>query len=137
MTYLLDTNVISELRHRRGEPRVRAWVDARAASELAISVVTVIEIETGILRLARTDPRQAAVLRKWFEERVLTAFADHIYPIDLSTARQVAPLHVPHPAPRHDALIAGTALEHRLIVVTRNTADFEQTGVEIVNPWVE
>lgn len=135
MNYLLDTNVLSELRSSKGEFRVRAWVDSQPTRELAISVVTVIEIETGILRLARTDPYQAGKLQRWFEDRVLTAFAGRILPIDLLTARHVAPLHVPDPAPRHDALIAATALTHGLTVVTRNVVDFRRAGVEVIDPW--
>lgn len=135
MSYLQDTNILSELRRRTAHAKVRAWVDTQPASDLMISVVTVIEIETGILRLARTDRAQAQTLSTWFSDRVLAAFADRILPIDLATARQVAPLHVPDPAPRHDALIAGTALAHQLTVVTRNVGDFERTGVTVVNPW--
>lgn len=134
MTFLLDTNVISELRTARGDPGVREWADAQPLASLHLSVVTVIEIETGILRRARTDPSQAELLRGWLESRVLPGFADRILPIDLAVARQVAQLHVPDPAPRHDALIAGTALAHDLTVVTRNTSDFQRTGVRTLNP---
>jgi len=133
--YLLDTNVVSELRSRRGAAQVRAWVDAQSALDLAISVVTLIEIETGILRLARRDPAQAKLLDSWFTDRLLPAFAYRTLPIDLAVARRVAVLHVPDPAPKHDALIAGTALANDLIVVTRNTADFQRTGVEVLDPW--
>jgi predicted nucleic acid-binding protein len=133
--YLLDTNVVSELRRRRGDPGVKQWVAKQSVADLAISVVTVIEIETGILRKGRTDPDQAQILTRWFEQNVLTGFADRILPLDLSAARRVTSLHVPDQAPQHDALIAGTALARGLTVVTRNTRDFERAGVEYFNPW--
>ncbi|MGL4175153.1 MAG: type II toxin-antitoxin system VapC family toxin [Dermatophilaceae bacterium] len=135
MRYLLDTNVIGELRRRAGDHGVKTWVSRQATTDLAISVVTVIEIELGILRKARTDPDQARALTRWFEDRVLAGFADRILPLDLSAARRVAPLHVPDQTPQHDALIAGTALARSLTVVTRNSEGFERTGVAALNPW--
>jgi predicted nucleic acid-binding protein len=133
--YLLDTNVVSELRKRRGDPGVKKWVADQSAADLAISVVTIIEIETGILRKERTDPDQAHALTRWLENNVLTGFAERILPLDLTAARRVASLPVPGQAPQHDALIAGTALARGLTVVTRNTHDFERTGAECLNPW--
>jgi hypothetical protein len=133
--YLLDTNVISELRKRRGDPEVKQWVAKQRAADLSISVVTVIEIEIGIMQKGRTDPGQAQTLTRWFEQNVLTGFADRILPLDLAAARRVASLHVPDRAPQHDALIAGTALARGLTVVTRNTRDFERAGVDYLNPW--
>lgn len=135
MIYLLDTNVVSELRKRRGDSGVKGWVAQQRVADLAISVVTVIEIETGILRKKRTDPDQATMLMRWFEHNVLTGFADRILPLDLAAARRVAALHVPDQAPQHDALIAGTALARGLTVVTRNTRDFERAGVDHLDPW--
>lgn len=133
--YLLDTNVVSELRKRGGDTGVKQWVAKQSAADLAISVVTIIEIEIGILRKGRTDPNQGRILTRWFEQNVLTGFADRILPLDLAAARRVASLHVPNQAPQHDALIAGTALSRALTVVTRNTRDFERAGVEYLNPW--
>jgi predicted nucleic acid-binding protein len=133
--YLLDTNVISELRKRNGDTGVKRWVAGQNASDLAVSVVTLIEIETGILRRGRTDPKQARILNQWFEQNVLSGFADRILSLDLPAARRVAALHVPDQAPQHDALIAGTALARALTVVTRNTRDFERAGVAYLNPW--
>lgn len=133
--YLLDTNVISELRKRQGDSGVKQWVAEQTVADLAISVVTVIEIEIGILWRARTDADQARVLTRWFERSVLTGFADRILSLDLAAARRVASLHVPDQAPQHNALIAGTALARGLTVVTRNIRDFERSGVDYLNPW--
>jgi toxin FitB len=137
VSHLLDTNVVSELRKRPGvvDPRVLAWALARPAYELFISVITVMEIELGVLRLERRNPEQGAVLRRWFESGVLFGFADRILPVDVGVARRAARLHVPDPRPERDAFIAATAVEHGLVVATRNVADFEPTGVTLVNPW--
>jgi hypothetical protein len=134
--YLLDTNVVSELRRlERAEPRVRAWAEGLAAGEFHLSVITILEIERGILLVARRDKEQARQLRAWLEGDVLAGFAERIVPVSLEIARRSAVLHVPDPMPERDALIAATALVHRMTVVTRNTADFERTGVAMLNPW--
>lgn len=135
MSYLLDTNVISELRKRDGEPQVKAWAASQNATDLHISVITALEIELGILRKRRTDPAQADALDRWFKQSVLTGFANRILPLDLEAAHRTAPLHVPDKAPQHDALIAGTALAQGLTVATRNVADFHAMGVAVINPW--
>lgn len=134
--YLLDTNVLSELRRRdRTHPRVAAWADGIEADRLFLSVITVLEIEAGVLLLARRDAAQGAVLRTWVEDRVLPAFGRRILPVDVPVALRCARLHVPDPRAERDALIAATALVHDLRIVTRNVADFAPMGVEIVNPW--
>jgi predicted nucleic acid-binding protein len=134
--FLLDTNVLSELRRRtRTHPNVAAWADARPAADLYLSVIAILEIETGALLVQRRDPSQGAVLRDWIETRVLPAFSGRILPIDVAVARTCARLHVPDPRAERDALIAATALVHRMTVVTRNTADFRATGVLLHNPW--
>ena len=137
--YLLDTNVVSAL--RRANPsdsrylKIRAWVDGIAATDLFLSVITVLEIEIGILRVRRRDAAQGTALRAWLDRQVLPAFVDRILPVDLAVAQMVAQLHVPDPRPERDALIAATALVHRLAVVTRNVADFRPMGVPLLNPW--
>lgn len=134
--FLLDTNVVSELRRpERADANVRAWASGTPAELYAISVVTVLELEWGILLVERRDAMQAAVLRRWLEREVLTPLADRILPIDTPIARRCANLHVPDPRPERDALIAATALTLGLTLVTRNIADFEPMGVSLLNPW--
>ncbi len=137
MSYLLDTNVISELRKPAGRaaPNVRTWAQQQATSDLLISVITVMEIEIGVARLERRDPEQGAVLRGWLERDLLAAFAARTLPVDLGVVRQAVRMHVPDPRPERDVLIAATALRSNLVVVTRNTADFQALGVELLNPW--
>lgn len=135
--FLLDTNVVSELRRpERADANVRAWASSTPAELYAISVVTILELERGILLVERRDAMQAAVLRRWLEGEILTPLADRILPIDTSIARRCANLHVPDPRPERDALIAATALTLGLTVVTRNVGDFEPTGVTLINPWL-
>jgi len=135
MKYLIDTNVLSEARKPTGDALVKAWLRRHVPEDLAISVITVLEIDVGIQRVRRRDPVTAEVLQNWLDKRVLTAFNGRILPLDLSCVHQIASLHVPDPVPDHDAIIAGTALAHGLIVVTRNTKDFARTGVTVINPW--
>ena len=136
--YLLDTNVVSELRKVRSakaDPNVAAWSDQVDAAELHISVVTLHELEVGLLLVQRRDAAQGRVLRAWFDEHVLPAFAGRILPVSEPVVRRSAPLHVPDPRPLADAMIAATGLVHRLTVVTRNVSDFTTTGVQVHNPW--
>mgnify|MGYP002724323652 FL=1 len=137
MSYLLDTNIISELRkpQRRANAGVRSWVSSRAAADLYLSAITILEIEVGIGRLSRRDPVQAKRLRAWLDDDVLDAFAGRILPVDLPVARRCARMHVPDPRPERDALIAATASVRGLTVVTRNVKDFELLGVPVLNPW--
>ena len=124
--YLLDTHVLSELRRRdRIDPRVAAWADTVEQDALYLSVVTILEVELGILAVERRDPAQAALLRRWLEDRVLPAFDARILPIDTAVARACARLHVPDRRAERDAMIGATALTHRMTVVTRNVVDFE------------
>ncbi|MGO1410900.1 MULTISPECIES: type II toxin-antitoxin system VapC family toxin [unclassified Microbacterium] len=137
MRYLLDTNVVSELRkpERRADPAVRSWVASRAPSDLCLSAITVLEVEVGIRGLERRDRAQASRLQTWLEEGLLGAFAGRILPVDVSVARRAAQLHTPDPRPERDALIAATAAVHALTVVTRNVKDFEALDVAIIDPW--
>ncbi len=136
--YLLDTNVVSELRKAKSvkaNKHVIAWAEGVPTISLYLSAMTVLELETGVLMIERRDPPQGAILRAWLDEQVLPAFTDRIIVVDAVVARQCAKLHVPDPRSERDALIAASALVHGLIVVTRNVGDFRPMGVEIINPW--
>ncbi len=137
MSFLLDTNVVSELRKRPGvvDPGVLEWAQLHPARDLYISVVTVMEIELGVARIERRDRQQAAVLRDWMHTGVLAGFDGRILPVDVDVALRAARLHVPDPRPERDAFIAATAQVHGLTVITRNIKDFQPTGVAAVDPW--
>ena len=138
MSFLLDTHMVSELRkirHGKADRRVAQWADGVDAGDLFLSVVTVQEIEIGVLLAERRDPKQGAILRNWLARQVLPAFEGRILAIDTAIAQRSARLHVPNPRPVRDGLIAATALVHGMTVVTRNVADFEPTGVAVLNPW--
>jgi predicted nucleic acid-binding protein len=136
--YLLDTNVVSELRKVRAgkaDPRVADWADRVNAVDLFVSAIVVQELDIGVLLVERRDPVQGAVLRAWLDGNVLPAFEGRVLDVDTQVARISAQFHVPDPRPVRDSLIAATALVHGLTVVTRNVADFESTGVPVFNPW--
>lgn len=135
--YLLDTNVISEIRKAtRADAFVRAWAEKTPASTFWLSTITVLELEIGVLRVERRDAVQGAALRQWLENGVLVRLGARILGAGLEIARRAAQLHVPDPRPERDALIAATALTHGLTVVTRNISDFEPMGVALFNPWL-
>ena len=137
MTYLLDTNVVSELRKAadRADPGVRAWARSKRTSELWLNVITVMEVEIGVGRVERRDQRQGRTLRRWLEQDLLPAFEGRLLPVDVAVARRAASFHVPDPRPERDVLIAATALERGMTVVTRNVSDFTALDVDLVDPW--
>lgn len=138
MMYVLDTNVVSELRKVRAgkaDPNVAAWAESVDAADLFVSVITIMELELGVLSIERRDATQGAVLRAWLEQHVLPEFSGRTLPIDTAVAQRCARLHIPDKRCERDALIAATALVHGMTVVTRNVVDFQPTGVTLLNPW--
>lgn len=134
--YVLDTNVISELRQGKPKqsPQVRAWAAAQPASQLFLSAITMLELEKGVLALERRTPPQGHALRDWLTG-VHAAFAGRILPFTEHTAILCAAMHIPNPRSDRDAMIAATALEHGMTVVTRNVVDFAGSGVQLINPF--
>ncbi|MFZ2449015.1 MAG: type II toxin-antitoxin system VapC family toxin [Methylovulum miyakonense] len=136
--YLLDTNVVSELRKAasgKADKQVVSWANSVSATRLFLSVISLLELEMGLLLVERRDTAQAAVLRSWLNNQVLPAFAERLLAVDTAVALCCAKLHVPDPRSDRDALIAATALVHGMTMVTRNVEDFQPTGVAILNPW--
>ena len=136
--YLLDTNVISELRKAgdgKADANVVAWLSGVDATAFYLSAVTLMELELGILLIERRDSAQGARLRTWMDSHILPEFSERTLPVDSAVALRCARLHVPNPCSERDAFIAATALVHGMTVVTRNVVDFEPTGVGLVNPW--
>ncbi len=139
MMWVLDTNVVSELRKVRlgkADAHVVAWAHSVDAADLFVSAITIMELELGVLAMEHKDPTQGALLRTWLERQVLPEFSGRTLPVDTAVAQRCARLHVPDRRGERDALIAATALVHGMTVVTRNVADFEPTGVPVFNPWV-
>lgn len=138
MMYVLDTNVVSELRKVRigkADPNVASWAENVDAASLFVSAITIMELELGVLSIERKDATQGAMLRAWLEQHVLPEFSGRTLPIDTTVAQRCAKLHIPDKRGERDALIAATALVHGMTVVTRNMVDFQSTGVTILNPW--
>ncbi|WP_210245129.1 type II toxin-antitoxin system VapC family toxin [Methylobacterium sp. WL9] len=138
MMYVLDTNVVSELRKVRlgkANANVVAFFETVDAGDLFVSAITILELELGVLTIERRDTAQGALLRSWLEQQVLPEFADRTLAIDTAVARRCARLHSPDRRSERDALIAATALVHGMTVVTRNVADFHPTGVPLLDPW--
>lgn len=137
--FLLDTNVVSELRKVRSggaNEGVSAWVEQIPSAAMFVSAITLQELEHGVLLMERSDADQGAVLRSWLDQSVAAAFRSRVLVVDERVARRAAALHVPDPAPFRDALIGATALVHDMTVVTRDLKDFQRfTGLDVVNPW--
>ncbi|MFN7025427.1 MAG: type II toxin-antitoxin system VapC family toxin [Pseudorhizobium sp.] len=138
MKYLLDTNVVSELRKvgdGKADPSVTSFIRAQDSRDLFISAITILELERGILSVQRRDATQGSRLRGWMDSRVRPEFAERIISVDDAVATRCAHLHIPDRRNEADAIIAATALVHGLVVVTRNVRDFQGAGVIVVNPW--
>lgn len=138
MMFVLDTNVVSELRKVRlgkADANVATWAQSVDAADLFVSAITIMELELGVLSVERKDATQGAMLRSWLEQQVLPEFSGRTLPVDTAVAQRCTRLHVPDKRGERDALIAATALVHGMTVVTRNVADFQPTGVTLINPW--
>ncbi len=136
--FILDTNVISEIRKARSgkaDQNVVSWLSQQNAENLYVSAITLMEIELGILRIVRRDAVQGKLLRQWMDHHILPEFSDRTIPVDSAIALRSAALHVPDPRPERDAFIAASALVHRMVIVTRNVTDFLPMGVSVVDPW--
>ena len=134
--FVLDTNVVSELRRgSEAHSSVRKWAERLPVATLYLSVISILELEIGILLVERRDQKQGGILREWMDDHLLPAFESRILAIDTAVVQRCAQLHVPDPQSDRDALIAATALVHGMTVVTRNVAHFQPTGVPVVNPW--
>lgn len=135
MTYLLDTNVVSEVRRRTGAQQVTAWLGSVSPEELFISVLVLGEIRRGIERLRGRDLAQAAVFERWIDE-LRRRFGDRIVAVDTAVAEEWGRINAAGPVPVEDGLMAATANVHGMVFVTRNVADVARTGVRLLNPWV-
>jgi predicted nucleic acid-binding protein len=136
--FVLDTNVVSELRKakaKKADPNVTAWAAAVPATGLFVAAITILELETGVRLVEDRDAPQGKLLRAWMDNHVMPAFAGRVLAFDTAVARRCAALHVPDRRSDRDAMIAATALVHGMTVVTRNVADFAATGVPVLDPW--
>jgi toxin FitB len=135
--FLIDTNIVSELRKtHRADAHALAWASGVEAFDKYLSVISLQELEVGVLQMERRDPKQGAMLRNWLSDAVLPSFQGRILPVDAAIATRSAQLQVPNPRPYRDVLIAATALVYGMTVVTRNVTDFASTGVSLLNPFV-
>ena len=135
MTFLADTNVLSELRKRtRANPNVRAWMEAIEWRSIHTSWIAIAELRRGVALVRRDDPAQAIALDGWISE-ILTQLEDRIFPVDRAVAETWAGLMVPNPRPAMDTLIAATAAVQGLTLATRNIRDFAGSGVKVFDPW--
>jgi toxin FitB len=135
LSYLVDTNVISELRKReKADPAVQAWFASVADEEIFLSVLTVGEIRQGVERIRRRDPAAATALDRWLD-RVVEMHRDRLVPVDRLVAEEWGRMNVPDPLPVIDGLLAATAKVTGLTLATRNVGDVERTGIDLVNPF--
>ena len=132
--FLIDTVTLSELRKRRRDPKVVKWFERQRTTDLFLSVISIGEIERGIARQRTTDPAFAGALADWLD-RILTLYGERILPFDLRTARRWGALSAALGNDSADLMIAATALEHGLTVVTRNVSDFEPSGAAVLDPF--
>jgi predicted nucleic acid-binding protein len=135
--FVLDTNVISEIRRgRKAHPKVIAWSAATPSDDTYLSVITILEIEVGTQLMERRDAARGRLFRDWIVRTIMPSFAGRIIDIDTAVAQCCAGLHVPTTRPQRDTFIAATAIVHGMTVVTRNVGDFQMPGVRTLNPWI-
>lgn len=134
---LLDTNAVSELRQRKGNRNAgfSRWAGSLDIDQAFISVITLFEIEGGILLKQKNDAAQASTLKTWFEQEVIRRFSDRILPVDEAAIRIAARFRLIRTLPDRDAFIAATAIYRDMTVVTRNIKDFADTGARLLDPW--
>ena len=138
MTFLLDTNVVSELRKAKSgkaHPGFTAWAAEVSVGSLYVSAITLLELEMGVLQIERRDAAQGRIMRTWFDAHVLPSFTGRVLAVDAAVALRCARLQVPDRLSERDAMIAATALVRGMTVVTRNVADFQTSGATVFNPW--
>ena len=126
---------LRKVRFGKADTHVTKWAESVNANDLYLSVVTIQELEIGVLLAERRDPAQGRMLRSWLNDSVLPAFSGRILNIDTLVAQRSARLHVPNPQSFQDGLIAATAIVHGMTVATRNVAYFELSGAQLFNPW--
>lgn len=131
---LLDTNVVSETRRREPHAGVLQVLGSISPNQIFLSVITIGELRRGIVAKRRSDPAAAATIEHWVDE-LQSRFADRVLPIDLPIANRWGELTAPGAVPVIDALLAATAVEHDLTVITRNVRDFTRFPVDLVDPW--
>ena len=138
MKLFLDTNVISELRlspSKKINHNFANWAKTIHRDDCYTSVMVLMELERGILKMERRDPYQGKGLRQWFENFVKPYFENRVLKIDRTTAQICAKLHIPDKRPENDAWIAASCIQHNLSLVTRNLADFQNLSIELINPF--
>ncbi|MDR3069957.1 MAG: type II toxin-antitoxin system VapC family toxin [Propionibacteriaceae bacterium] len=134
MRFLLDTNVVSELRATKAHPEVVAWIKSLTADQIFLSVLTIGEIRRGVASLANRDPARAKALDSWLTGLQVT-YSEHILPLTLAIADHWGIFNATRTFPAVDSLIAATAYEHGLTVATRNVSDFDGLDVSVFNPF--
>ena len=135
-TFLLDSNVLSEIRKgKKAHPHVQNWFENRKQDELATSVICLMELKVGIHRALKQDATFGLLLQEWYEKKIRPAFSNSALPFDLDCAETCAHLQSKRTLPFRDGMIAATALEKGLSLVTRNLSDFEGLGIKLVDPW--
>jgi predicted nucleic acid-binding protein len=135
VAFLLDTNVVSEIRKPRPDPNVQVWLTSVPEADLHLSVLVVGEIRQGVERLRRRDPARAAPYEAWLSE-LARRFADRLVPVTVEVCEEWGRLNVPAPLPVVDGLMAATAKVRDWTFVTRNVADLGRADVRLLNPFV-